>query len=53
MIRKSISWAQWLTPVILATWDAEIRRITVQGQFRQTVQETPQLQNTESKVSWK
>jgi hypothetical protein len=28
---------QWLTPVILATWEAEIRRIMVQGQTRQIV----------------
>jgi hypothetical protein len=28
---------QWLMPIILATWEAEIRRITVQGQSRKTV----------------
>jgi hypothetical protein len=28
-------------PVILASWDAEIRAITVGGQPGQTVQETP------------
>jgi hypothetical protein len=32
---------QWLTPVIPATWEAEIKRIVVQGQSRQIVQETP------------
>jgi hypothetical protein len=25
------SWAQWLTPIILATQEAEIRRIAVQN----------------------
>jgi hypothetical protein len=30
-----------LTPVILATWEAEIRRMEVQGQPRQTVYRTP------------
>jgi hypothetical protein len=30
----------WLTPVILATWEAKIRRITVQGQPRQIIYET-------------
>jgi hypothetical protein len=28
-------------PVILATWEAEIKRITVQGLPRQIVSETP------------
>jgi hypothetical protein len=27
----------WLTPVILASWEAEIGRITVRGQFGHTV----------------
>jgi hypothetical protein len=31
---------QWLTPVILATQEAEIRRIKVRSQQGQTVQET-------------
>jgi hypothetical protein len=31
---------QWLTPAILATWEAEIRRIMVQSQPRQIVPET-------------
>jgi hypothetical protein len=30
----------WLTPVILATHEAEIRRISVQSQLRQIVPET-------------
>jgi hypothetical protein len=24
---------QWLMPIILATWEAELRRITIQGQL--------------------
>jgi hypothetical protein len=28
---------QWLTSIILAKWEAEIRRLTVQGQPRQIV----------------
>jgi hypothetical protein len=32
---------QWLTPVILATWEAKIRSIEVQSQLGQVVHETP------------
>jgi hypothetical protein len=32
MLRQNIVWCQWLTPVILATQEAEIRRIAVQSQ---------------------
>jgi hypothetical protein len=35
-------------PVILATWEAEIRRITVEGQQEQIVHHT-HLQNNQSK----
>jgi hypothetical protein len=40
--KKNVSWAgcRWLTPVIPATWQAEIRRIAVPGQCRQIVRET-------------
>jgi hypothetical protein len=31
----------WLTSVILATWEAEIRKIVVQGQPRQIEQRLP------------
>jgi hypothetical protein len=31
----------WLTPAILAIWEAEIRRVTVRGQSRQKVGKTP------------
>jgi hypothetical protein len=30
----------WLTPIILATWEAEIRRISVPGHFEQKGCET-------------
>jgi hypothetical protein len=36
-------------PVILATWEAEIRRITVQGQPRQIAGETPISKITRAK----
>jgi hypothetical protein len=40
-------------PVILATWEAEIWRIMVWGQPRQTVHETPPtLQNNQRKIDW-
>jgi hypothetical protein len=35
----------WLIPVILATWKAEIRRIVVQSQLGQIVQETLSQKN--------
>jgi hypothetical protein len=35
------SQAQWLTPVIPATWEAEMGRIEVRGQPGQTVLKTP------------
>jgi hypothetical protein len=39
---KIIHWAgcQWLTPVILTAWEAEIRKMTVWGQLRQIVHKT-------------
>jgi hypothetical protein len=36
---------QWLTPVILATQEAEIRRIVVRSQPRQIVLKTLSLKN--------
>jgi hypothetical protein len=41
VLRKIIFSCRWLRPVILAFWQAEIRRITVQGQPEQIVHETP------------
>jgi hypothetical protein len=38
---KKLAGCWWLTPVNLAIWAAEIRRITVQGQSGQTVFKTP------------
>jgi hypothetical protein len=40
---------QWLTPVILATQEAEIRRITVRSQPRQIVGETLSRKNPSQK----
>jgi hypothetical protein len=39
----------WLLPVILATWEAEIRRITVEGQLRETAQENSSPKQRERK----
>jgi hypothetical protein len=40
---------RWLTPIILATPEAEIRRITVWGQPRQIVRETLSRKNPSQK----
>jgi hypothetical protein len=41
-------------PVILATWEAEIKRMAVWGQPMQKVHETPpHLQNNKSKMDWR
>jgi hypothetical protein len=43
----------WLTPIILGTWEAEIRRSKVWGQPGQKVHEIPCLQNNQSKIDWR
>jgi hypothetical protein len=35
------SWVQWLTPIILAIWEAEIGRTAVPGQSRQKRSQVP------------
>jgi hypothetical protein len=44
-------WAQWLTPVILATWEAEIRRVIVRGQPGLKVLKIPS--SNKSWVRWR
>jgi hypothetical protein len=39
--RRGSGGCWWLAPIILATWEAKIRRISVQGQSGQIVCETP------------
>jgi hypothetical protein len=40
-LKMSTGQEQWLNTVILATWEAEIGRITIQGHPRQKGHETP------------
>jgi hypothetical protein len=35
IVIKCVAWHQWLTSVILAAWEAKIRKIAVQGQRRE------------------
>jgi hypothetical protein len=35
VLRTTRHW--WFTPIILATWEAEIKRMEVQGQSAQTI----------------
>jgi hypothetical protein len=50
MVSQAGSW--WLMPVILAPWEAEIRRIAVQGQLRQIVHETLSQNVQHKKKDW-
>jgi hypothetical protein len=43
---------RWLTPVILATQEAEIRRTEVQSQTEQIVPRDPILKNPSQKKDW-
>jgi hypothetical protein len=46
---KTLAGCWWLTPAILATQEAEIRRIEVRSQPRQVVPETLSLKNPSQK----
>jgi hypothetical protein len=37
------TWAQWLTPIIPATWEAEIGKTVVKGQPEQKMLARPHL----------
>jgi hypothetical protein len=48
-LKKKKNRSQWLTPVILATQETEIRRIMVGSQPGQTVHKTLSRENTSQK----
>jgi hypothetical protein len=43
----------WFTPIILATWEADIGRIAVSGQPRQIVHDTSISKITRVKIDWR
>jgi hypothetical protein len=47
--KLTVAWCWWLMSIILATWEAEIRRIMIQGQSGYIVCEIPS-QNKQSKM---
>jgi hypothetical protein len=49
MYKNMSAGPQWLTLVILAIWEAEIRKIMVQGQPMEIVQEIPSPKITRAK----
>jgi hypothetical protein len=50
-ILKGHAW--WGISVMPATWEAEIRRIMVQGQTRQIVCYMPFPKNNQNKMDWR
>jgi hypothetical protein len=48
-MKNDVAGHQWLTPIILATQEAEIRRIVVQSQSGQIVLRDPILKNPSQK----
>jgi hypothetical protein len=49
--KQFIAGHQWVTPIVLATWEAEVKRIEVPGESRQIF--VPELQNNQSKMDWR
>jgi hypothetical protein len=48
-----VAWHWWLTPIILATWETEIKRIMVWSQPRRNSSKTlPLLKIPNTKNSW-
>jgi hypothetical protein len=52
ILKIMVAGHQWLTPVILATEEAEIRRIAVRSQPRQVVPQDPNLKKSFTKKGW-
>jgi hypothetical protein len=50
--KNKVARHQWLTPVILAAQEAEIKRITVQSQPSQIVHETLSQKKSITKKGW-